>query len=319
MVSVTKLLGTAARPFRGLTPAQKRLLLLRIGSSLVAVCIAVVLYALRSYPSSLYVARINCSQLDVAAGLYQSLRSLMTETIISKGSGSNVLPIDLALTDSEVSILTQYAQTQVLNAPQAIVLGAQDWCTVNYATDFAGRLRDYSNMSTTCYEYGSLNFYDYRTLLLQNQLEIILAYAYESEDVQSAAYKERIQERSARYDVMRIMYAVQLALQVVLLAAGVFIYGTRGGAPDLAHTSAVTLNAVALVALTAGSTMIVSTAIVLADLAAMRAEIRRGLGDFGILMSVGPVFLALAAAALAVASLGMLAWIVPLWCANPAD
>lgn len=313
------LVRLAQRPFTNLSPGQKVLLAVRIGTSFMAIVITITMFSLQSFLSGITVARINCAHLDVAYGLYRSLRSLMTESVLNKGGSSNVLPIDLGLSDSEISILTQYAQNQVSNAPQSFILGSKNWCTVSYLTDFSDMDNIYTNATTRCHRYDGLDFYDYRTLLLDNQLQVILAYAYQSNNVQNKEYQNRVELRSSRYRDMKIIYAIQLAHQFVLLLTGLFVYGTRGSARDLTATSKVTLNFVAIVALTSGLTMIVITAIVIVDLLGMAREIKLGLGDFGILMSPGKLFVFLGWFSLSVACLGMVSWTVPLWCSNPPE
>ena len=304
------------RPFSNLSPEQKPLALVRVGSSVLVALLIIVIFVLEKFPLAIPIAHINCAHLDVAYGLYQSLRLLMTESVLNKGASDNVLPIDLGLLDLEISILTKYAQTQVLNAPQQFAMGAAGWCSVSYVTDFLDMNNVYTNKTIRCQPYEGFDFYDYRTLLSSNQLQVILAYAYEGNNAQSAEYRDRVKTRSKRYAAMKVVYAVQLAQQVVLAVAGVVIYGNRGGSRDLSSTLKPLLNAVAILALALGITMVVSSAVVIGDLFAMKREIKRGLGDFGILMGIGTLFMATAWLALAAACVCMLSWTIPLWCSD---
>ncbi|KAM9907257.1 hypothetical protein OXX79_001059 [Metschnikowia pulcherrima] len=305
------------RPFSNLSPEQKPLALVRVGSSVLVALLIIVIFVLEKFPLAIPIAHINCAHLDVAYGLYQSLRLSMTESVLNKGASDNVLPIDSGLSDSEISILTKYAQTQVSNAPQQFAMGAAGWCSVSYVTDFSDMNNVYTNKTIRCQPYEGFDFYDYRTLLSSNQLQVILAYAYEGNNAQSAEYRDRVKTRSKRYAAMKVVYAVQLAQQVVLAVAGVVIYGNRGGSRDLSSTSKPLLNAVAILALASGITMVVSSAVVIGDLFAMKREIKRGLGDFGISMGIGTLFMATAWLALAAACVCMSSWTIPLWCSNP--
>ncbi|GEQ66799.1 hypothetical protein JCM33374_g462 [Metschnikowia sp. JCM 33374] len=313
------ILRWVTKPFTNLSPGQTALSVIRIGSAFLAVCMVVVIFVLQSLPSRLTIARINCAHLDVAFGIYKSLRSSLTESVINKGASNNILPIDSGLSDSEIGILTQYAQTQVSSAPQSFLLGSKDYCSVNYVTDFSIANSIHNNITVYCSDYNGLSLYDYRTLFMSNNLDIIVAYAYQDNRLENAAYKKRVISRAHRYDVLKIVYSILLAHQVFLLVAGLAIYGNRGNACDLSNIPKIILNVVAVVSLTSGSTMIVSTAIFIVDLFSMAREIKQGLGDFGINMTVGTLFFALLWSAFAFTCLGMLSWVLPVWCSNPPE
>lgn len=301
------------RPFSNLLPGQQVLQLVRLGSAFVAVCLMVVLLGMRTSPTKSYLARINCSHLDVAYGLYKSLRSSISLSYVGN------LLATLSLTDSEIAILTEYTQNQVASAPQYILLGYTQWCRVDYATDYAAWVVEHTNVTTVCLLYLLFNMFDYQSALLDNSLTIILAYAYELGYDNDSAYTLRVLARNKRFHITNVVLIVLLALQVVLLLAGFIVYSNRGPARNLLTIPKVTLNAIAVVSLLTALCMVNVVIFMYNDFLTTKKEIASGIGLFGITMSLGSVYFSLLFLAFGFTCLSMLSWVVPLWCANPPD
>lgn len=304
------------KPFNGLSKDQHVLFRLRLGSSVMTLCIAVVLMALGLHMPQGYVAQIHCDHLDVALGLYSSLKSLLTETIIYNGATNSVLPVDLTLTDSEITILSDYAQTQVANAPQYFRLGVSEYCAFSYATNFQDLSSEHMNATHECYTYKEFNFFDYRQLLILSGFQIIIAYAYESNGDQDLAYDARIESRDRNFHIMKVIFVLQFVAQLVLSLCGASIYGNRGPAKDLSRIPPLALNATAFIALLAGLLMLSASVICVVVLSDMQTEIADGLGSYGVSMQIGKLFMALLSIEFAFSCLSMLSWVVPLWCAS---
>lgn len=277
------------------------------------------MFILQVDPKAAYIARINCSHLDVAYGLYNSLKSSISDSTYSMDH-DEVLPIDLSLTDSEISILTKYTQSQVSNAPQYILLGVTEWCRVTFPTDYyAANINYRRNLTATCQEYHGLNLFDYRTLLSNNDLTIILAYAYESSYEDDKSYYRTVKDRGKKFHIVKIISIVQIVLQTISFVATLIAYGNRGPAKDLSRIPLLTLNMIAIVTMTAGVCMIATCSITTLEITRTQKEVREGMSSFGINLVMGKVFFALLWSAFAFSCLCMFSWIVPLWCANPPD
>lgn len=277
------------------------------------------LFVVEGYPETAYIARINCSHLDVAYGLYDSLRSSIADTSYSMDH-DDVLPIDLSLTDSEISILTEYTQSQVANAPQYILLGVTEWCRVNYQTDYMADDYNYhNNLTATCQDYEGFNLFDYRTLLSDNDLTIILAYAYESNYEDDKSYYKSVKGSGKRFRIVKVINIVTVVLQAITVVATLVVYGNRGPAKDLSRIPLVTLNFVAVVTMAAAVCMTAASAITTQEIIQTQKEIREGMDSFGINLVMGKIFFTLMWAGFSFSCLCMFSWIVPLWCSNPSE
>lgn len=307
-------------PFRNLTTAQRIIQYLRLGTSLLTVIFVVVLLLFSDDPTTAYVARINCSHIDVAYGLYNSLRNSISATTLSLDMNIDYLPLDSGLTDSEISILTLYTQNMVSDAPQGLLLGVSSWCSINYLTYYEESLSKlhHDNFTTTCFAYTSANMFDYRSLLTNNGLTIILAYAYGS-DYDDVAYQKTVAARSKKFNILKIVAIVQLFLQSTVFIATLVVYSSRGPAKDLSRVPSLLLNAVAITSMAAGISMIAAFAVVFQDISATMREVSNGIATFGISMKTGKTFFTVAWLALAFSCLSMISWILPLWCSNPPD
>lgn len=305
-------------PFRNLSVPQRVLQIVRLSTSFIAFCLVITLILLLGNAEVAYVARINCAQLDVAYGLYKSLRTSISDTSFG-GDNDEVLPIDLSLTDSEISILTLYTKSQVAAAPQYLLLGTSSWCLVDYQTTvYLGLIDPNSqNFTTTCQLYYDLSLFDYRGLLSSNGLTIILAYAYQSDYENDQAYYSSVASRNRDFRIFNIVTIIQAVTQAIMVIATLVVYANRGPAKDLSRIPAITLNLVAVVSMVGGVSMIAMCAVVTQEILAAQSDISSGMGSFGISMVTGRVFFALMWTAFAFLCLGMLSWTVPLWCANP--
>lgn len=307
----------ACLPFRNLTTSQRVLQYLRLGTSLLTVIFVVVLLLFNNDPMSAYVARINCSHIDVAYGLYNSLGSSISDSTMNLELNVGYLPLAASLTDSEISILSEYTQNQVMNAPQGILLGVSSWCTVDYKNTDSFQHQD--NLTTTCFDYGSISMFDYRALLSDNGLTIILAYAYKSDYKDDDAYERTVANRAKQFYVLEMIVLVQVFLQSFVFISTLVVYANRGSAKALTSVPPLFLNIVAVTSMAAGISMIAAFAVVFQEINATMKEISHGISSFGINMKSGKTFFTVAWLALAFSCLSMISWILPLWCSNPPE
>lgn len=307
------------QPFRNLSIQQRLLQLFRFASSILTVAFAIAYLIQFSNIDRGHLARINCAHLDVALGLYKSLRTSISSTDVI-GEGSDILPVDTELTDSEIHILTQYTEKQVADAAQYILLGADQFCMITFeSTHSATNHVVEKNVETNCRNYGPGGLFDYPEIMLEAGLDIILAYAYESSYQIDDEYGRRFQARNKRFHVIKAVMIFEALAQLVILMYGFVLYNNRGGAKDLSSIPNITLNGLALLALGAGVTMIVASSIATNELRSMQKEISKGMSSYGVEMVIGDTFLALVWCTFAFAVLTMLSWALPLWCSNPND
>ncbi|SGZ53064.1 CIC11C00000000082 [Sungouiella intermedia] len=309
-------------PFRNLTTSQRVLQYLRLGTSLLTVIFVVILLQVNNQSTKAYVAKINCAHIDVAYGLYNSLRNSISDSYADADYSNGYLPSDLSLTVSEISILTEYTQQKVSDAPQSILLGVSSWCKVDYKTKYQNAPHTNhheANFTTTCFGYEGSSLFDYRWLLSNNGLTIILAYAYESDYDDDTSYVKRVVSRTQKFRILKIVTIVQLVLQLLVFISTLVVYGNRGTEKDLSRIPSLFLNLVALTSMAAGVSMIAAFSLVFQEINGTMKEISSGMASFGINMRTGKTFFTAAWLALAFSCLSMISWIGPLWCSNPPE
>lgn len=308
------------KAYDGLLPQQKALQQIRLWLSLLTLCFAIAF--LIAHSTQMPIARINCAHLDVALGLYKSLRTSISLLTF----GLSLLVIESSLTDSEIQILTVYTESQVSGAPQYIWLKRTEYCKITFQTYFNLRpgakkfnVTDNSktNTTTNCVPYGSVSLFDYRDILQDAQLSIILAYAYESDNVHDQQYFKRTLRRARQYHVAFPVAVFEVIAQLVIIFYGYLLYQARDKEKDLSAIPHIYLHVIAAVALAAGLAMTAAAATLSNAFLLTRREIASGMGKFGISLKFGSAYFALIWTTTAFAIISMLSWIGPVWCANP--
>lgn len=302
-----------SRPFHDLSIQQRILQFFRIGTSVLTIAFGLTYLATSSDIRHLHLARINCAHLDVALGLYKSLRS----SISSTGSfNQDLLPVDNDLTDSEIHILTEYTEKQVADAAQYILIGNTEFCMISYTSKDA---RKKGNFTEDCLSYTDFGIFDYRAIMLEAGLDIIMAYAYESNYQKDDEYSRRLNARNRRFAVLKPVFIFQVLAQAAILVYGFVLYSNRRGTRDLSSIPTITINGLALLALAAGIIMMVASCIAINELRLMKAEIAKGMSSYGVEMVLGSVFQALLWCTFSFSVLTMFLWGLPLWCSNPPE
>lgn len=303
-------------PFRNLSRKQKFLFAARVGLPLMAGLLMVILVASDSRPQTWYVLRIDSNHVDVVLGIYNLLRNTITLLVIDNGIYNNLLPVDLGLSDLEIILLTDYALQSVAGLPQYFLLGLAQWCNVSYQTDSSGQ-RIGAAPKRVCQSYGSFSFFDFRSLLMDNDLQLMLAYAYGLNSESLPAYLSLVHSRTRHAKVARVMFFVLMVLQLLVFVATLLAYANRGQGKDLSHIPKLTLNGIGVLALASAALALYSIATLTALLVNMRSDVEDGLGSYGISMSLAVLFFAVVFVALALNVLAAFSWIIPLWCSNP--
>lgn len=294
-----------------------------------------------------YIARIDCAHLDVAEGLYKSLRSSVSsysiiddsddddddDSLPGTPSNSHGTPADSSLTNSEINILTQYAEAQVALAPQFITTLLWSWCYGDYNVsdyfDSSGNHKYHiENVVQTCTKTQS-NLLDYRRELNSIGLEAILAYAFKSSKFEDSAYADAVASRTKRFLLVVPGIVFSAVSQCIVLVATLVLYsranhGLAFDRPVLLSDRANTtvprflVHGVALVSFALCMALIISAGITTHLINEIRNEIHSHLNDFGVYLHAGILWFLLLWTGTAFAILSMMSWAFPSWCANPS-
>ncbi|AGO12481.1 AaceriAER134Wp [[Ashbya] aceris (nom. inval.)] len=156
------------RPFQNLTTIDRIVQALRLTSSLMVITFGLVsTLGAVAYPDRLYAAKFTTSRDRIANGLFDML-------------SSNVGSVDgLGLTSSEVVILTQYTSSRVQDVPAYVLSGVYGRCRVDCAVPRQPSANETCfGTERTCTTEGEGYVLDYRELLRDIGLHIVLEYTY---------------------------------------------------------------------------------------------------------------------------------------------
>lgn len=310
------LFAVAKRPFLNLSPQQKFLFSLRSGFSILTIALIIVLAVFQKYPVLDHVVLVGCGHVSVANGLYKMLQEELSDSSSADWAGSNIdMPIAKGLSDSSILMLSDLTQGLVTDAPQSILLAFTQWCAVRFKTNFDQEDYVATNKTISCQPYTTFNFFNYRQMMGENNLYVVLAYS--NQNVTDPSYVKLTNTRQRRFNSMRVLFYTQALSQGALLVSCFLVYGNRGSAKDLSGFRRTTLHLVALVAAQAAISIIIVASVVTHDLTSMRAEVSRNFGDYGINMSIGTLFKILFWMTFSFSIVSSFSWIFPVWCSNP--
>lgn len=328
MVAIKNKLGGLLLPFENLSKQTRILQIFRLFSAFCALVFIIFTMVSPFISEKAYLARINCAHLDVSYGLYKSLRNSvsLTSTILDD-SNTNAFPVDSSLTNSEISILTEYAESQVASAPQYIITTLWSWCYGNYNTTQItgkdGRTRYIHHDDTLSCSKGGPNgdgyVFDYRQQLESIGLNSILAYAFQTTKYDDESYSNLVQSRHQKYLLVVPALTFAGATQLILLVLTLIIYSNRKGEPDLSKVPSFLLHIMALISMASFLSLGVGSGIITRLLVSIRSEVKGSLGDFGVSLQLGNAWFLLLWFCFSFGLLSMLSWVFPLWCANPVD
>ncbi|CUM65095.1 uncharacterized protein PRCAT00002720001 [Priceomyces carsonii] len=312
-------------PFQNLSPQGRLLQIFRIlmGCAVIALTITAVVGPL--FIHQLYAARINCAHLDVSYGLYKSLRnSVSLNPSVLDELETSQLPVDSSLTNSEIAILTEYAESQVADAPQYILSSLWSWCYGNYNTtlyyDKYGVLKYKKHDDVlVCQRTNSRYVFDYRKDLQDIGLESILAYAFQSSDVEDKKYDKKVAARRNKVKLAPSALIFCASSQTAILILTYFLYLKRGDSRDLSGASKIFLNVVSLLSIASFISIAIVCGIMTRILIQVRREVSKNLTDFGVSLHLGEIWFSLIWSAFIFSMLSMASWALPLWFANPPD
>lgn len=216
-----------------LTAFERLMLCIRlISTALIFAMGLVILLGPITAPSTFQMAKFGTRSSDITKGLFAVLK----ETI--EVFGSTDVNNGVGLTTSEIFILTDYTASQIKNVPQYIVISLYGRCDIKYNTtmrqDPNGASYEVRNSSVVevCFNTGPGFIFDYREVLLQLGLDIILVYAYDHEMSAPLGLLESYNEymktlKSLKANAVYLLISV-LWLEIVIFILTVWYYKIKG-------------------------------------------------------------------------------------------
>ncbi|QLQ79940.1 hypothetical protein HG537_0C05890 [Torulaspora globosa] len=221
------------KPGLNLTGFERLILWIRLVSStlIIALCLTVIIGPLTA-PTTFALARFGTKSSDITKGLFDVLKEAV------EVFGSTDVNNGVGLTTSEIFILTDYAASQIKSVPQYIAITLYGRCDINFNTTFIngrnGHAVEVRNSSViqVCTNTGPEYVFDYREVLSQLGLDIILSYAYDQNvptvlglSNSYGEYIKSLQER--KIDVVYLIMAVT-PLEFIIVVLTVWYYSIKG-------------------------------------------------------------------------------------------
>lgn len=228
----SRLRKLAMRPFENLTALESLIQWLRLISSTLIIALGLVAtVGPLTSPSTLKMAQFDTRPADITAGLFEVLKNAV------EVFGSTDVNNGVGLTTSEIYILTTYTEGQIQNIPQFITLNIYGSCDVSYNTkteDPDGTVKQVRNstIAETCRRTGPSYIFDYRSVLSQLGLDIVLDYAYDkdgsSTNLLSNSYNDYMSKlRKQKYNMISLLYVV-ICLEGCVLVMTLWYYIIKG-------------------------------------------------------------------------------------------
>lgn len=229
----TRIRKMLVKPFENLTALEALIMWVRLISStlIIALGIAVTVGpAVR--PDIFRSARFDTRPSDITRGLFDVLKEAV------EVYGSTDVNNGVGLTTSEIYVLTEYTAGQIRNVPQFITISLYGRCDISYDTtnalDKNGNIIEVRNSSIVevCYMTGLDYLFDYRQVLSQLGLDIVLDYAYDQDLSNplglSTSYNEYVEIlRRRKINMVRLLYAV-LCLETFIIFFTIWYYTIKG-------------------------------------------------------------------------------------------
>lgn len=306
----------------GIPPRKRLVLAVRLITFILITVVVVTLLAGLNSNSLIYIHGLRFSHLSVAKGLYKALAN-NANTI-----RDNTDPYGPGFTTSEIEILVEYTSDQFNEAPQFIVSSIWRFC---YGTFDSLQLSN-DNLDQKVGDTKMKNvrvlsclsppnyYFNYRSLLGQVGLTIILEYAYDGDYDANTDYQKLMASvlRVTRTFPNTLIFAS--ATQLFIFCVMFVIYGVRFKqqqrknqlATFLEHLNGI-LSLACMIAVWAGTLGLCIISFIL------KSKVESELGDFGITLHLGRVFFSLLWLLFAVVFFNFCAWGGVAWCTVPEE
>ncbi|QLL32420.1 hypothetical protein HG536_0C05890 [Torulaspora globosa] len=226
-------LSRLLKPGWNLTAFERLILWIRLASSTLIIALGItVMVGPITAPTTFALARFGTKSSDITKGLFDVLKDAV------EVFGSTDVNNGVGLTTSEIFILTDYAASQIKSVPQYIAITLYGRCDINFNTTFKygpnGHAIEVRNSSVieVCFTTGPEYVFDYREVLSQLGLDIILSYAYDQNLPAvlglSSSYSEYIKNlQDRKIDVVYLIMAV-MPLEIIIVVLTVWYYSIKG-------------------------------------------------------------------------------------------
>ncbi|CAI4047213.1 hypothetical protein SKDZ_12G4680 [Saccharomyces kudriavzevii ZP591] len=316
-MQVSRIRDFITRPFQNLTALEKVVQWLRLGTTLLIISFGLALtVGPLSSPRTLYMSRLDTYSADITTGLFTVLRKSMEQSTSTEENNG------VGLTTSELYILTAYTESQIKNVPQYITVSLYGRCDSTYTMievfDSEGNMHSVKNSTTksTCTSAGTNYLFDYREVLANLGLDIVLDYAYNkigSQQAESSAYMTYMKGlKYKKANVLHLLYAV-ISLQVCILFFMIWYYYIKGRFLNALKERALVhiTSLLSLVVFIGGLTSTISLAWVNYTI---QSRINTELEAFGFSYHLGVAWFALLWCFAGLISVSCLAWSGLEWC-----
>lgn len=183
-------------------------------------------------PTTFQIARFGTRATDITKGLFDVLKEAV------EVFGSTDVNNGVGLTTSEIFILTEYTASQIRDVPQYIAITLYGRCDISFNTTLKhgpdGKTYEIRNSSVVevCFKTGPNYVFDYREVLSQLGLDIILVYAYNQNlpavlgnSSSYGGYMKNLQDR--KVNMVYLIISV-LALEAVIFILTLWYYTIKG-------------------------------------------------------------------------------------------
>ncbi|OWB59799.1 hypothetical protein B5S29_g663 [[Candida] boidinii] len=323
------------KPFVNLTPRAKILQRVRFLSLFTSIILVICLTGVQFASHNLYVARLDCTHVDVSNGLFKALKSSVNSKLKSNDDSNRAVDSS-DLTASEILILSKYTEEQVQNAPQFIYSNLMNWCFGSYESNLKQEGDSYSEEENDkkitflqCTKKDNHYVFDYRGELSTIGLNIILSYAYGTTDSSSSDeeaitsnseyipdkdYLTVLNIRRKLMSAVPSMFFFSIAINTVMIILGLVYYGNRGFAKDDHSMPGFIKHIFGVLSLVSFGLVLVAVTLTTAMTTNIRSTVKKELGDFGLSVHLGADWFSVAWVAVAVSTIAFLSWGGSFWC-----
>lgn len=312
-----------------LNPFDRMMLWMRIITSMLIMIFVLILTACTAkYPASLYIGKLDTSSSDILRGLFDKLS---TSVVGAKSSGINN---GVGLTTSEIYLLTAYVDYQVQNVPQFITSSiygqCSTWFSVNDTVNVTGASSSAKNsvMTNKCQYIGPSYMLNYRDLLIELGLGIVLSYAYGYENEDGTLNSDNpeaisfshymIDAKNNKVKMVNLLYAVGI-LECVTFAIIIAFYIIRNN-PNKQNKSRVLVHIISLLKLVIFICTVVVTVNFTIIVLNLRKKINNELDSFGFSFHIGIAWFVCIWLFVSFATVSCLVWTGFEWCiTNPGS
>ncbi|CCH62160.1 hypothetical protein TBLA_0G02200 [Henningerozyma blattae CBS 6284] len=315
-----KLKERVCGPFKGLSEWEIAICLFRFFSSFVILLIVAVL-TLGPWinPNHLYLGKFNTVSSDISKGLYQYLKTSVESLEASQFQDH------LGLTTSELFTLTNYASSNVQDLPLYITSSMYGKCETR-SGNMTRKIIDgniyitYNDIYNKCDFEGLGYVFNYRELLSDMGLELLLSYAYKSNIDkaidQNVSYLCYIGRSSDRRATMMCLLFIAGALDIIILILTIIYYTVKDKSLNLTKEN-ILIHTISFLSFILCIDGILCSVFLMVLEINLRSKIQKELSMFGISYRIGKPWYVLLFFMAAFVTISCILWAGLEWCMSP--